>query len=107
MIHYYENKDVHANIKFNIEDLDLIIRRSSSNKAAGLDQVTNEMIKSAGKELRALMIKLFECCLRNGCFPWKQSVIVPIHKRVPSETRTTTDRYPLAALLAVSSLNYR
>lgn len=60
-----------------------VIKRTKNNKAAGDDDITNEMIKSSGIELRNLMLKVFNCCLKNNCFPWKHSIIVPLHKKGP------------------------
>jgi len=68
-----------------VEDLNVIIKTAKSGKAAGRDEITNEMIKCSNHALRTLLVESFNCCIRNMCFPWKESVIIPLHKKGPTD----------------------
>ena len=53
-----------------------------TNKAVGYDRVSNEMIKNSPLEIKNMLLKYFNVCLRNGmvsemiCY----DLINPIHK---------------------------
>jgi len=68
-----------------LDELNSVIKCSKSGKAAGDDEVTNDMIKCSPHNLRALLVSVFNHCIRARCFPWKESVIIPIHKKGPKE----------------------
>ena len=67
------------------EEVDRAIRQLKNNKASGMDQLTNEMLKSAGPVARNLIRKLFNNVLVTGKNPeeWKIGDIVLALKRPP------------------------
>ena len=67
-----------------LEDLNGVIKSTKTGKAAGIDEISNDMIKCSNKELKNLLVKTFNCCIKTCCFPWKESVIIPIHKKGPT-----------------------
>jgi hypothetical protein len=58
------------------------IKNLKNNKAVGLDQISNEMIKYSQHILLPLLCKLFNTILVAGIYPksWKEGYIVPIFK---------------------------
>ena len=60
------------------------ISKLKSNKAAGIDNITNEYIKSSQHILCPLYVKLFNKVLNTGYIPqdWLVGIIVPIYKEV-------------------------
>ena len=87
----------HNNIRrtvFTPEELEGVLNNLSRNKAAGNDDISNEMIRASGKEVRTLMLKVFNSCLWNNCFPWKHSNIIPLHKK--GETNDPDNYRPIS-----------
>ena len=69
------------------DEVNKAIKHMKSGKAAGIDMITTEMIKSGLDILINPMTKLFNTILRNGIYPneWSYSLITPIHKSGPTE----------------------
>lgn len=59
------------------------INNLKNNKAAGLDRITNEMIKYGKDIILPLLAKLFNKILTTGIFPtqWTKGYVSPIHKK--------------------------
>ena len=69
------------NSPFTIEELNDAINSLKSGKASSFDHLSNEMIKSLNENMRKLLLKLFNLCLRSGVYLWSKSVITPLHKK--------------------------
>ena len=69
-----------------------VIRKHDSSKASGPEP-----------ELSCILIKLFNMCLKESCFPdcWKVSSVVPVFKNVG--VRSTAKNYRRVSLLSVVS----
>lgn len=69
-------------IPFTEDELKLAVRKLSSGKAPGPDQVPNEIIKMAAIRFPGLFLAVFNACIRSGCFParWKRASLVLLHK---------------------------
>lgn len=61
------------------------IEELKTGKSPSLDQVTNEMLRCSSKDLKAVILKLFNGCLSVGCYPWNESVVTVLHKKGPTE----------------------
>lgn len=57
------------------------IRRLKNGKAVSTDQVANEFIKACGDHMISAITHLFNQCLKNRVYPWKESVVTPLHKK--------------------------
>jgi hypothetical protein len=58
------------------------LKKLNTGKSAGIDMVSNEMLKSASDVLRKPLAHLFNVILKSGAYPseWATNIIVPIHK---------------------------
>ena len=68
------------NRRISKEEVELVTNRSLRNKAVGLDDIPNELLKHP--QVIKLMYSLFNLCLDIGMVPeiWKKSIIHPIPK---------------------------
>eukprot|EP00745_Piridium_sociabile_P034171 TRINITY_DN58732_c0_g1_i3.p1 TRINITY_DN58732_c0_g1~~TRINITY_DN58732_c0_g1_i3.p1 ORF type:complete len:233 (+),score=10.78 TRINITY_DN58732_c0_g1_i3:3-701(+) len=59
------------------------ISKLKTGKASGLDEISNEFLKSSVNQIIPFLIKLFNKLYDNGYFPddWTRSVIVPLLKK--------------------------
>lgn len=59
------------------------IRKLKNNKAAGIDGILSEFLKSAEDQVAPFLTKLFNHLFDQGIFPedWCKSVIVPLYKK--------------------------
>ena len=64
-------------------EVELAIEKLKSHKAPGIDQIPAELIKSGGGTIRCAIYKLIIAIWNKEELPgdWKESIIVPIHKR--------------------------
>ena len=71
------------NDKISEEETFDAVKSLKNGKAAGLDRVLNEQLKSIVQNEQALsaLIKLFNGCLDAGVYPWNTTVISPLHKK--------------------------
>jgi hypothetical protein len=78
-------KTVFNELDFQIKITEIIeaIKSLKLNKAAGLDKITNEMLKNCGDKMISALTKLFNMILLQGCFPeiWRHNVLSPILKK--------------------------
>ena len=74
-------------------------------KAAGLDGITNELLKILGPSICDPLSLIFNLSFSSGVFPsvWKRSVVVPIYKNKGSKSDPTNNR-PISLLSAISKL---
>lgn len=64
-------------------EINEVIKGLKSNKAVGLDSVSNEMIKSSASQLTPYLQQIFNKVLSLGIYPeqWGQGIITNIHKK--------------------------
>ena len=60
-----------------------IINALNINKAHGHDDISIQMVKLCGKSVFKPLSMIFDNCIDAGTFPdiWKQSNIIPLHKK--------------------------
>jgi len=65
-----------------VEEVKRSIKRLKNKKAAGLDRIRNEMLKSGAHYLTPSLTKLFTFILSKGTYPdsWSTGLISPIFK---------------------------
>ena len=65
-----------------IEEIDKAIKKLKNKKAAGLDGIHNEMIKTSSSFIKYPLEKLFNLILQSGTFPtsWSNGMITALHK---------------------------
>ena len=64
-----------------IEEIDKAIKKLKNKKAAGLDGIRNEMIKTSSRFIKYPLEKLFNLILQSGIFPTTDhGVITALHK---------------------------
>jgi len=65
------------------EEILKCIKDMSNGKAAGIDGVVVEMLKSSSHTIVPFLKHLYNAVLTSGNFPaqWCQAVLVPIHKK--------------------------
>ena len=80
-----ENKQVFNELDFKITGHEILksVQSLKNNKAAGLDSITNEMIKSGISTLLHLLTKFFNNLICLGKYPssWNTGKIIPLHKK--------------------------
>ena len=70
-----------------------VIMNFDSSKVSGPDCIPVVVLKNCEPELSHILVKLFNNCLKDSCFPncWKVSLVVPVFKNVGE--RSTTKNY--------------
>ena len=65
-----------------IEEIDKAIKILKNKKAAGLDGIRNEMMKTSSRFIKYPLEKLFNLILQSGTFPtsWSNGIITALHK---------------------------
>ena len=65
-----------------IEEIDKAIEKLKNKKAAGLDGIRNEMIKTSSRFIKYPLEKLLNLILQYGIFPrsWSNGIITALHK---------------------------
>ena len=81
-----------------IEEIEKMIDKLKSNKAPGIDGISNHIIKSSTKIVSPILMKLFNQCMEVGIFPsvLKTACIVPLHKG--EEKNEATNYRPISLL---------
>jgi hypothetical protein len=76
------------------------LRKFNSKKAPGEDGVTSGFLISAFQAFPLFFTKLYNVCLREGCFPkqWKHSVIIPIIKPGKEECKEVSKYRPISLI---------
>lgn len=64
------------------KEIDVAISQLKLNKSPGLDNVSNNMIKSSKSTLTKCFKKVFNACLSSGVYPssWAEGYITPLYK---------------------------
>ena len=65
-----------------IEEIEKAVKKFRNKKAAGLDGIRNEMIKTSSSFIKYPLEKLFNLILQSGTFPtsWSNGIITALHK---------------------------
>ena len=81
-----------------IEEIEKLIDKLKSNKAPGIDGISNYIIKSSTKVISLVLMKLFNQCMEEGIFPdvLKIACIVPLYKG--GEKNESTNYRPISLL---------
>ena len=76
-------EDSEFDAKFSIDELDGAIQRLQYGKAAGPDQVRNEVLKAGGATSKRLLLKLFNWINEQEIVPreWGTSLVTYLHKK--------------------------
>ena len=87
------------------EEIIQAITKLKRGKAAGLDDISAEMLKLGGKRVHLYLTKLFNSIFDKGLYPsdWSKAIIVPIFKKGDPEK---ADNYRGVSLLSVISKCY-
>ena len=81
-----------------------LLKGLSNCKAAGLDKISDKILKVAATTIAPSLTHIFNHGLISNCFPyeWKMARLVPIHKKGP---RNLTENYrPISILPAISKI---
>lgn len=72
-----------SNLEVSMSDVYLAIRMSANGKAAGIDEVPNEIFKVTESSSSKILCKAFNFFISQNVIPstWKTSIIKPIHKK--------------------------
>ena len=82
-----------------------IIMNFDSLKVSGPDCIPVVVLKNCEPELLYILVKLFNMCLKESCFPdcWKVSLVVPVFKNV-GERSAGKNHHPVSLLSVVSKV---
>ena len=72
-----------SDFKFKPKDIRQVLKKLKIDKATGMDQIPNRVLKICFNELATPLSRLFKICFDCGSFPsqWKKASVVPLHKR--------------------------
>ena len=87
-----QNHDPILNAPINETETRKVICRLQNNKATGIDNGPNEILKIP--EILPLLVKLFNTCFENSVIPkdWNSGMIYPILKKKKREEPTYTPK---------------
>ena len=76
-----DQSDILLNTEISIEELNSALKSAKANKATGIDNLPNEILKC--ERIKELILKLFQKCFESGTLPsmWNLSIIHPILKK--------------------------
>ena len=63
------------------EEVKKEVKRLKNGKAVACDRIANEFIKVCGPHVTSALVNLFNQCMVNRVYPWKESVVTPLHKK--------------------------
>ncbi len=71
------------NLRFDSNDVFLILKSINSRKAAGPDGIHGTILKNCASSLALPISMLFNVSFVTGCIPadWKAALVVPVHKK--------------------------
>ena len=77
---------------FCVSELEKAVAMLKTNRAAGLDCISGEIIKASYSSIKDILLKIFNHILLNGKYPkiWSLGAITPIHKK---DSPLITDNY--------------
>ena len=70
--------DTTNDVPITLYEIQDAIETQNPNKAPGWDMINSEVIKKVFECVPNTILKLFNCCLRNGCYPivWKAALLI-------------------------------
>ena len=73
---------------------DYTIRQLANDKAPGISQISNEMLKHMGSSMKTVTLKLANLCIQVGDIPeeWRHALLYPIPKTMDWEYSLTKTR---------------
>ena len=76
------NENEFLDKQITLEEIEKAIKSLKYNKAAGIDEIENEYIKTTFEIYKNIYLNLFNLILQTGCFPeeWAIGLIIPIFK---------------------------
>jgi hypothetical protein len=82
-------------------EIELAIEKLKNHKSPGNDQIPAELIKAGGRTIRCAINKLIISIWNEEELPeeWKESIIVPSHKKGDKTDLITTGAYHFCQLL--------
>ena len=91
------------NISITPKMVEKVLTNLDSSIASGPGCIPVVVVKTCEPELSYILVKLFNVCLKESCFPdcWKVSSVVPVFKNV--EERSAAKNYRPVSLLSVVS----
>ena len=85
MVKNLENNKTFSELdsRITVEEIKIAISSLKTNKAAGLDRISNEMIKAAGELIIPYLHKMFNTIFSSGQYPnsWASAYIKPLLKK--------------------------
>ena len=86
---HFEKEQFFSELDFVITEKELMnaVKKLKKGKSAGLDGITNEVIKASVPYCVKFYLKLFNSILNSGSFPvqWSKGLIVNLHKAGPRD----------------------
>eukprot|EP00834_Sanchytrium_tribonematis_P004869 NODE_263_length_11363_cov_0.749556.p1 type:complete len:1626 gc:universal NODE_263_length_11363_cov_0.749556:923-5800(+) len=84
-------------IDYNMEDLEKIISKLPSHKAAGPTDVPNELLKHSSARFKSILLKYFNLIGRTGIVPdiFRFSSILPVHKGRSDDYESMVEYRPI------------
>ena len=72
-----------SSFKFKPKEIRQVLKKLNIEKATGMDQIPNRILKVCHADLATPLCRLYQLCFDNGTFPsqWKNASVVPLHKR--------------------------
>ena len=70
-------------VPFTLQEVKNAIRKLKNNKACGIDQITNELLKAAPENLVLLITNFFNLVMLYGKVPeeWTIAIVKPLYKK--------------------------
>ena len=93
MLHHDENCNLCKNCnsdtieelngEISISEVESVISNLPTGKSAGLDGITNELLKKSSIHISPILCSLFNKIFESGHFPtkWSQALIIPVYKQ--------------------------
>ena len=80
-----DNVDLDINLlnePFTLEELSNGLKGVKNNKSSSFNRISNEILKTGGKILKSIFLKLFNAIQAFSFYPslWKKDILHPIHK---------------------------
>ena len=93
------------NCPINSKEIETCINKLKTNKAAGIDSIINEYIKTTKCKMLPIYTALFNLIFETGCIPrkWSEGLIIPIYKNKGDPTEPLNYR-PITLLSCISKL---
>ena len=63
------------------EKLKECVCNSKKGKAVAEDLISNEFLKTSSSKMLQTMLYMFNQCLSHGVYPWRTSLVTPLHKK--------------------------